>query len=74
MVTEYGSDVDKAKKASKKEVTTAINTLANSEALPVYFEDAGEIVEEFPLAKSLSEGQTIVAMNNEDAAVMLLLM
>ena len=83
---DYGPDVDRAKKAKKKEVQKAIDTLADAEGLPVYFEAAEDIIEDKSLAKALSEDQKIVVMTSyyaylrrksikdEEVAIALLLM
>jgi len=54
--TDYGPDVDRAKKAKKKEVQAAIKTLA-SEVVDEHFEEAQESAAKHPLASDLMKHQ-----------------
>jgi hypothetical protein len=61
---DYGPDVDKAKKASKMEVQEAMEALVRPDDLPVYFEEAQEIVERRSLASDLIDDEKIVVMTS----------
>jgi len=54
--TDYGPDVDRAKKAKKKEVQAALGALATAE-LPEHFEEAQESAAKHPLASDLMKHQ-----------------
>ena len=54
--TDYGPDVDKAKKAKLDEVQEAIDVLSNK-TLPEYFEEAQTLVERKPMAFDLMRAQ-----------------
>ena len=53
--TDYGPDVDRARKAKPEEVQKAIDTIAAAEDLPLYFEQAQDIVERRSLAGQLQQ-------------------
>ena len=51
--TDYGPDVDKARKARPTEVTKALEALNQAESLPELFDEAREIAEKRSLASDL---------------------
>jgi len=53
--TEYGPDVDKARKARPDDVQEAIKALTSEESLPPLFEDAVEVAQKRSLAAELMQ-------------------
>ena len=59
---EYGPDVDKAKKAPRKEVQAAIKTLKKSKAVDKHFEEAVEIAKRSLASDLMKDEQELITV------------